>query len=146
MEGGDNYATLWIYLIPLKCWLKHGYDQEEFPCGPAVTLRVFTAEGTGSIPGQETKVLKATQHVSPAPQKSWVLCCMNFTTKKEVKRKRTICSMIPFIWSSRTVKEMWNGDHSGKEHKGTLWTGWNVLYLNMIYEYTHLSKGIQLHI
>ena len=33
----------------------------EFPGGPVVRTRAFTAEGTGSIPGRGTRILKATR-------------------------------------------------------------------------------------
>ena len=28
IDGGEDYTTLWIYLIPLNCTLKNGYDDE----------------------------------------------------------------------------------------------------------------------
>ena len=32
MDGGDGYTVMWMYLMPLNCTLKNGYDVNFMIC------------------------------------------------------------------------------------------------------------------
>ena len=54
-DGDDDCTTEPVHLMPLQCPLKM-VEMGDFRCSPAVKTLSFPARGTGSIPGQGTKI------------------------------------------------------------------------------------------